>query len=96
MRGRPEISRYCLPSGPENLIEVERALIGRSPFQTSLPVEISKARIAGSSFPAMNASAPAVMRSVAVERSGKHLPADIVVKALNLLDGDAFDRLVAG
>jgi beta-phosphoglucomutase len=36
------------------------------------------------------------MRSIGVERSGKELAADIMVKSLDLLDGDAFDRLVAG
>lgn len=36
------------------------------------------------------------MRSIGVERSGKDLAADIMVKSLDLLNGDAFDRLVAG
>jgi beta-phosphoglucomutase len=36
------------------------------------------------------------MRSIGVDRSGKHLAADIMVKSLDLLSGDAFDRLVAG
>jgi HAD superfamily hydrolase (TIGR01509 family) len=36
------------------------------------------------------------MRSIGVERSGKDLAADIMVKSLDLLDDDAFDRLVAG
>ncbi len=33
------------------------------------------------------------MRSIGVSRDGKHLPADIVVKTLDLLEPDAFDRL---
>jgi HAD superfamily hydrolase (TIGR01509 family) len=35
------------------------------------------------------------MRSIGVERSGKDLAADIMVKSLDLLNDDAFDRLVA-
>jgi HAD superfamily hydrolase (TIGR01509 family) len=36
------------------------------------------------------------MRSIGVDRSGKHLAADIMAKSLDLPGGDAFDRLVAG
>jgi len=34
------------------------------------------------------------MRSIGVSHNGKHLPADIVVQSLDLLDGNAFDRLL--
>jgi len=34
------------------------------------------------------------MRSIGVSHNGKHLPADIVVKSLDLLEPDAFDRLL--
>jgi len=34
------------------------------------------------------------MRSIGVSPNGKHLPADIVVKSLDLLEPDAFDRLL--
>jgi HAD superfamily hydrolase (TIGR01509 family) len=34
------------------------------------------------------------MRSIGVSRNGKHLPADVVVQSLDLLDSDAFDRLL--
>jgi beta-phosphoglucomutase family hydrolase len=33
------------------------------------------------------------MRSIGVSRDGKHLPADIVVQSVDLLEPDAFDRL---
>ena len=36
------------------------------------------------------------MRSIGVSRNGNHLPADIVVQSLDLLDLDVFDRLLAG
>jgi hypothetical protein len=34
------------------------------------------------------------MKSIGVSQNGKHLPADIVVRSLNLLDERAFDRLL--
>jgi HAD superfamily hydrolase (TIGR01509 family) len=34
------------------------------------------------------------MRSIGVNHNGKHLPADIVVKSLDLLESDAFDTLL--
>jgi beta-phosphoglucomutase len=34
------------------------------------------------------------MRSIGVSRSGKHLPADVVVDSLDLLEPDAFDKLL--
>jgi beta-phosphoglucomutase family hydrolase len=34
------------------------------------------------------------MRSIGVSRSGKHLPADIVVQSLDLLDSEAFETLL--
>ncbi len=34
------------------------------------------------------------MKSIGVNRNGKHLPADIVVQSLDLLDSDAFDTLL--
>jgi beta-phosphoglucomutase len=36
------------------------------------------------------------MRSIGVARNGKHLSADIVVPSLDLLDSDAFERLLGG
>jgi HAD superfamily hydrolase (TIGR01509 family) len=36
------------------------------------------------------------MRSIGVSRNGKHLAADIVVQSLDLLDPDAFERLLQG
>ncbi|HMK29644.1 MAG TPA: HAD family phosphatase [Terriglobales bacterium] len=38
----------------------------------------------------------AAMKSIGVSRSGKQLPADIVVRSLDLLDPDAFDTLLQG
>ena len=38
----------------------------------------------------------ACMRSIGVARNGKHLSADIVVPSLDLLDADAFERLLQG
>jgi len=35
------------------------------------------------------------MRSIGVSHNGNPLPADIVVQSLDLLDSDAFDRLLA-
>jgi beta-phosphoglucomutase len=35
------------------------------------------------------------MRSIGVSQNGKHLPADIIVESLDLLDSDAFDKLLA-
>ena len=34
------------------------------------------------------------MKSIGVSHNGKHLPADIVVQSLDLLDSDAFDKLL--
>jgi beta-phosphoglucomutase-like phosphatase (HAD superfamily) len=34
------------------------------------------------------------MRSIGVSRDGKHLAADVVVRALDLLDLDAFETLL--
>ena len=34
------------------------------------------------------------MRSIGVSRNGKHLPADVLVQSLDLLDSDAFERLL--
>lgn len=36
------------------------------------------------------------MRSIGVSHDGKHLPADVVVTSLELLDSDAFERLLEG
>ncbi len=36
------------------------------------------------------------MRSIGVSRNGKHLPADIVVQSLDLLDSEAFETLLKG
>ena len=34
------------------------------------------------------------MKSIGVSQNGKHLPADIVVRSLDLLDEKSFDRLL--
>jgi hypothetical protein len=34
------------------------------------------------------------MRSIGVSRNGKHLPADVVVQSLELLEPDGFDKLL--
>jgi hypothetical protein len=34
------------------------------------------------------------MKSIGVSQNGKHLPADIVVRSLDLLDTNAFDNLL--
>jgi len=44
----------------------------------------------------VEAARNAGMRSIGVSHNGKHLPADIVVQSLDLLDTDAFDRLLRG
>lgn len=44
----------------------------------------------------VEAARRAGMRSIGVSRNGKHLPADVVVKSLDLLAYDAFDELLAG
>ncbi len=36
------------------------------------------------------------MRSIGISHNGKHLPADVVVTSLELLDSDAFERLLQG
>jgi beta-phosphoglucomutase-like phosphatase (HAD superfamily) len=36
------------------------------------------------------------MRSIGVSHDGKQLPADVVVRSLDLLDVDAFERLLEG
>src|ERR1017187_6022195 len=55
-----EITRYCLPFGPRNVMGVARALVGSAPFQSSSPLVTSKARSAGSSVPAIKIRPPAV------------------------------------
>lgn len=42
----------------------------------------------------IEAAHAAGMKSIGVSQNGKHLPADIVVRSLDLLDEDAFDRLL--
>jgi len=42
----------------------------------------------------IEAARRAGMRSIGVSRNGKHLPADVVVKSLDLLAFDAFDELL--
>jgi len=61
------------------------ARVGASPA-TCIVVEDAVAGIEG----ARNAG----MRSIGVSRNGKRLPADVVVRSLDLLDSDAFERLV--
>ena len=34
------------------------------------------------------------MRSIGVSQNGRHLPADVVVRSLDLLDSDAFETLL--
>jgi beta-phosphoglucomutase len=43
----------------------------------------------------IDAARNAGMRSIGVSRHGQPLPADIVIQSLDLLDSDAFDRLLA-
>ena len=42
----------------------------------------------------IEAAHAAGMKSIGVSQNGKHLPADIVVRSLDLLDEDAFERLL--
>jgi beta-phosphoglucomutase family hydrolase len=42
----------------------------------------------------VQAARAAGMRSIGVNHSGKYLPADVVVKSLDLLDADVFNRLL--
>jgi beta-phosphoglucomutase len=42
----------------------------------------------------IEAARAAGMKSIGVSLNGKHLPADVVVRSLNLLDETAFDRLL--
>jgi len=42
----------------------------------------------------IEAARAAGMKSIGVSQNGKHLPADIVVRSLDLLDEDAFDNLL--
>jgi HAD superfamily hydrolase (TIGR01509 family) len=42
----------------------------------------------------IEAARAAGMRSIGVSQNGRHLPADIVVRSLDLLDENAFDRLL--
>ena len=60
--------------------------VGASPGQC-IVVEDAVAGIEG----ARNAG----MRSIGVSPNGKHLPADVVVRSLDLLDSDAFEKLLA-
>ncbi|MGA7313943.1 MAG: HAD family phosphatase [Silvibacterium sp.] len=59
--------------------------VGSSPEQ-SIVVEDAVAGV--------EAARGAGMRSIGVSRNGKHLPADLVVRSLDLLDSDAFERLL--
>ncbi len=42
----------------------------------------------------VEAARAAGMRSIGVSQNGEHLPADVVVRSLMVLDADAFDRLL--
>lgn len=42
----------------------------------------------------IDAARAAGMRSIGVSQNGKHLPADVVVRSLDLLDTNAFDHLL--
>jgi len=44
--------------------------------------------------PGVEGAHRAGMKSIGVSRNGKHLPADIVVRSLDLLDSAAFERLL--
>ncbi|MGB8772132.1 MAG: hypothetical protein WCC92_21160 [Candidatus Korobacteraceae bacterium] len=46
-------------------------------------------------FAGVQGARSAGMHSIAVSRNGRHLPADVVVRALDLLDAGVFDSLVA-
>lgn len=46
-------------------------------------------------FAGVEGARNAGMRSIAVSHNGKHLPADVVVRSLDLLDAGVFDSLVA-
>ena len=59
--------------------------VGASPHR-SIVVEDAVAGVEG----ARNAG----MRSIGVSRNGKHLPADLVVQSLDLLDPNGFERLL--
>ena len=59
--------------------------VGSSPEQ-SIVVEDAVAGV--------EAARGAGMRSIGVSRNGKHLPADLVVRSLDLLDSDAFEMLL--
>ena len=61
--------------------------VGASPGR-SIVVEDAAAGVEG--------ARRAGMRSIGVSHNGKHLPADIVVQSLDLLDCDAFDTLSQG
>jgi len=57
-----------------------------SPSERSIVVEDAVAGV--------NAARNAGMRSIGVSRDGKHLPADIVVQSLEVLDPNTFDALL--
>ena len=63
------------------------SLVGASPDRC-IVIEDAAAGIEG--------ARSAGMRSIGVSLNGKPLKADIVVASLDLLDSDAFDRLLAG
>ena len=42
----------------------------------------------------LEAARAAGMKSIGVSQNGKHLPADVVVRSLDLLDETAFDHLL--
>jgi len=63
------------------------ARVGASPDQC-IVVEDAVAGVEG--------ARRAGMRSIGVSHNGKHLPADVVVQSLELLEADAFDELLQG
>ena len=65
---------------------VAAARLGAAPVR-SIVVEDAVAGV--------EAAGRAGMRSIGVSRNGKHLPADIVVQSLELLDPNAFETLLA-
>ena len=55
----------------------------------------SKCVVVEDAFAGVEGARSAGMPCIAVSRSGRHLPADVVVRSLDLLDAGVFDSLVA-
>jgi beta-phosphoglucomutase family hydrolase len=61
---------------------------------TKLGVELKNCIVVEDAEHGIEAARAAGMKSIGVSQSGKHLPADIVVRSLDLLDTNAFDNLL--